>query len=257
MRDFISTSDRRMGTLAGAAVAAPPGNHRRPPRRLRGAPRPLFALAGVVGITAALGSTSELAERTEDLRVLSAPEASAASLAGRPGAPSPAAYDYGRSRQFSTPDGRGYVLTSRGDRTLCLVLPDGAAPGTFGSSCARISTVARSGALGQMVLPERGTTPGRVLTAFILPSGASPDVRVTTDAGDVPVSVSAGVAVAVTSTSATLHYDVRGHARTRALGAPFKETGAAIIACRGGRRVEVTLPPVGKSTRLNTARYCR
>ena len=259
MRDFVDASERLLATLAGETVAGPSPAPRTSRTRGR-ATRPLIALAGVMAITILLGSSAELAQRTRDLRVWSAPEANAASLSGRPGAPPAASYDYARSRPFATPDGQGYVVPSHGERSLCLVLPDATLPGTFGSSCVRTATVARRGTIGQMVRPARGHQPGRVLTAFVLPAGASPDVRVTSGDREVSTSVAHGVVVVVTTAAATLRYEAQGRVHLRELGAPFREADDVTIAC-GDELVRVDVPPTprggGAPPRLNTARLCR
>lgn len=241
--------------------------HRTAPRARWGArwARPVAALIAIVGVTTALGSSSGLETPVERLQVFAAPEASAAAVAGKPGAPPSARFDYRASRQFSTPDGIGYVLLSRNRRSLCVVLPDGALPGTFGSGCASVRDAQAQGLFGQMIRPTRDEQTGRTLAAFVLPVGATPDVQIIDPSGQArPATVHHGVAVATTDTGATLQYRVGSRTHRREIAAPFEESRDVMIAC-GTRMVRVTLPPPPKRPpppgsaprRIDTARYCR
>lgn len=241
-------------------VDSPQGPQGRPTLRfVRRRPTCLALAATVVGI-AALGAIPPVAERTAKLRILDAPPASAAALVGKPGAPPERAFDLATSRAVPTPDGPGYVVTSRDRRQLCLVLPDVGAPGTFGSSCHSVATVERRGTLGLMVRARTRGQAGRSLVAFVLPAGADTRVTIESAGQQLPVSVTHGVAVATLEVEGTLRFWVGGRRFERAIPAPFFDSGRGELHCRNGKVVPVQLPvrPAnGGAPAIDTARLCR
>lgn len=256
MKAFLERLDGELSLLASTPTSGEAHLRPRPSRPRRTA----LTLAATATVVVALGTLPWVAERTERLSPLDAPIANAAAHAGRPGIPSPASYDLGRSRSFPTPDGPGFVVNSTDGKRRCLVLPDRLIPDSFGSSCKAVATLRQQGNLVEMVQGRTDRQAGRTLAAFLLPRGASPDVRVVTGGRETAVAVTNGVAVVVVSDEATLRYRVDGYLRTAQIPAPFEDTGKGAYRCPDGRLVHFDLPPRPPSGSapppLRAVRYC-
>lgn len=252
MRSFLDTLDgglRRAAAVAAApAPAAPPLARNARQRWLNRAGIPAALVAGAAGVlTLSAGTPS-------GLPVLDAPSADASALAGGAGVPPSSGYDLRRSRAFPTPAGTGYVVPSRDGGALCVVLPDGAAPRSFGSGCAPRPRVETDGLAGEVAHAGSRSRPGRTQIAFVLPRGAGSDVRLEGASGALPVSVHSGVAVATLETAATLRYEVGGAAREQDFSAPLAPPRTAVLRC--GRQV-VEVPPPPEPGPIDQQRLCR
>lgn len=230
MRSFLDELDGRLAELAAETAAAPSTIRPRPSRpepepvRRPRAPRGRWAAVSLgCGIAAAIGllAATLSAGGSATLPILGAPPADASALAGKPGVPPAGRFDLASSRVFPTPDGPGRVILSLDGQRLCVVLPDRAAPGTYGSGCAARQQVGADGLAGEMVAASSRNAPGRALVAFVLPAGTGPELRLVTPEGAVvPVAVHAGVAVATLSTEALLNFEVDGIPRVHRFEAP-------------------------------------
>lgn len=231
MRSFLDGLGAELATLASRYPA--PGQPAPRPSTVQGpaatrrrtrAPTRLAILATATGAAAAIALAASAPDR---LPVFNAPTADASPLAGQPGTPPARRFAWRDGRAFATPDGTGYVVRSSDGQQLCLVLPDAAIAGSFGSSCSELPLVERSGLAGELLTQPTKRQAGRSLVAFVLPVGTARHVRLTGPDGVIPVTVSAGVAAARLRSAATLHFEVRGRSRRHHFEAPFQYVDAA------------------------------
>ncbi|MDO9353278.1 MAG: hypothetical protein Q7T55_06265 [Solirubrobacteraceae bacterium] len=253
MSDFADSLDRRLRSLASIAepvsrlsivppVADLPATaagsptaglrrHLRPPT-LR---RPMFTGSMAAAVCAAATAIVLTGSGASALPILETESSDASALKSNP---TLAAVDanFREGFPFSTPDGSGWVLTSRDERTVCVSVPNRADPGSSGAACAPRATVERRGLTLELVSDREYDPRAKNRVAFVLPAGASA-VTLTTGGRTIALQTQTGVAVAWLSGPGSIAFRLDGRVEQRSFEGPFD--GASYL-CRGRPLV---LPP--------------
>lgn len=240
MQDFLDDLGRRLEQVAAAEAPSP--NRQRSPRNFR---RRRPAVLG--GITAALAAIVAAFTMTgtslADLPILGTETQNAAHLEDQAETAKAAGVDFSKAHVFGTPGGPGYALLNERTKTMCLVVPDPSAPGTFGQSCEPVDEVERDGMRADVVGVSGEGQNGTALTVFVLPEGAD-DPQVVIEGRRSTPDLESGIAVIQTPTGGTLSWSVDGKRRQTRLAAALKTTSMA-FACPDGRQVVASAPPSG------------
>jgi hypothetical protein len=131
--------------------------------------------------------------------------------------------NFDEGHRFVTPDGAGWVLTSRDGRTVCVTLPNRSAPESYGVACGPRADVERRGLAIELV-GDRSIDPEAMnRVAFVLPAGAS-SVMLNSNRRTVPLQTKSGVAVAWLTSASTLTFRQAGRLERRAFQGAFEGT---------------------------------
>ncbi len=246
MRDFLDDLERRLATLADEhpELEASPRPSPAPARHRRRRP---VALGGLTALIAAAAATFTMTGTSvADLAILSTPTTDATAIKDRAGAAADAGVDFSKAHVFDTPGGPGYALLNAKTDTLCLVVPDVAAPGDYGSTCKQpVSRVEREGMLLQSAGDTQLNPDATALSVLLLPDDAD-DVRLTVGGRPAKLQVESGVAVANLRDEGVLRWTDERGAQNVVLPGPFKTTGIT-FTCPGGRTVNG--PPIDPKLR--------
>ncbi len=242
MRDFLDDLDRQLSamaeqhpdldTLEQAAPEATPAKRRRHKRR----PAVLGGLTAL--IAAIVAAFTMVGTSVAELPILGTPTQDASELKTKARAAADAGVDFEKAHVFGTPGGPGYALLNPKTQTLCLAIPDPAAPGEFGGSCGTpLSKVEREG-LYTEIPGDLGRNPDATnLAVFVLPEGAE-DVRLAAAPRGARLDVESGVAVVQTPAEVKLTWKVDGRRGERAIEGPFAKATVMGLICPDGRQVQ-------------------
>ncbi len=241
MRDFLDQLDRR---LAAAAQKPEPGTAPRTARRRR--PAALAGLTTVLAVGAA--SFTMTGTSVAELPILGTPTTDATSLRGKVPAADEARVDFSKAHAFGTPGGPGYALVNDDTDTVCLVAPDSASPGDYGSVCKRpIAQIEREGMALQIARDASSTAGATATTVVLLPEHAT-GVRLRSEGRTSTPAIESGVAAFELRGDGTLHWTQDGQRRQRQFLGPFR-TDYVTVPCPDGRTARAELPPPALSGR--------
>lgn len=231
MKDFLDQLDDRLQALA--VLETTPADTTRPKkaRRRRG------AWLGAITATLAAGAAAFTMTGTSlaDLPILDTPTTDASGIRQAVPAVADRGVDFSKAHSFGTPGGPGYVLVTPETDTVCIVVPDAEAPGTYGSSCGTpLERVEREGLFVEMV-GDQGQNPDATnLVAFVMPDGAE-DVRLRTEGRTTEPELQSGVLVEELRKEGVLSWTVDGKPFRRLVEGPFPAGGGVTYSCPDGR----------------------
>lgn len=245
MRDLVDALDERLTAIAVApddASAAARAAALAPPRR----PWRRRALAGTTAVTGgtviallALTGTS-----TADFPIFDTPSTDATAVGRTLPLTGKHQVDLSAAHAFGTAAGPGYALRDKDEKTVCLLVPDGIAPGTYGSACAdAASKVARDGLLLEVTDRASGAPLRRV--TFLLPSNAEQPRVTAPDGVAVRAEVEHGILSAELPRGGEISWQI-GDRRGRRMVAPSAAiSGDAAFSCPDGHVVTTPVPAAG------------
>lgn len=244
MKDFLEQLDERLTALAAEHPGPQPAraSPATAPRRRR---RPAL-VAGIGALCAAVASALVLsAPSSAELPILRAPASDASAVRAAVPAAVQAGVDFTKAHGFDTPGGRGYALVTPTRDTLCIVIPDPGAPGSYGTSCGSLRTARARGTTTQLI-GDTADDPKAVNTvAFVLPEHAT-DVRLRVGSREVTPRIESGIVVAELRGTAVLRWTVDGTPGQRAFRGPWTAPGGVQLDCGAGRVVSISAAELGR-----------
>lgn len=236
MQDFLDDLEQRLQQVA-AEDAAPA--HTAAARRRRRRPAVLGGLTAI--LAAAAAAFTMTGTSFADLPILGTDTEDASHIESQAQSAAAAGVDFSKAHVFGTPGGPGYALVNEQAETMCIAVPDPAAPGSYGQSCAPIATVEAEGLLGQIPGDTAKDPDATSLSVFVLPEDAE-NVQLETDGQRSTPKLESGVVVVQISSESTLRWTVDDRQASTTLIGPL-QTELMSIPCPGGRRVEIEPPP--------------
>lgn len=232
MQDFLDDLERR---LSQAAIQdAPAAKPARSPRNLR---RRRPAILG--GLTAALAAAAAAFTMTgtslADLPILQTDTQDASEVARAAPEAAEAGMDFSKAHPFATPGGPGYALTDEARRSLCVAVPDPAAPGTYGVTCSPLEAAERQGQYVSVADPGTATRAPSIVNVFVLPEDAE-NVVLESAGRQTEPTIESGVVVARLTDAGRLTWSVDGRDGELALLAPLRPATASVVTCSDGTR---------------------
>lgn len=240
MQDFLDDLERRLTTLAAGDAPAP--TPARAPRNFRRR-RPAFLGALTALLAAGAAAFTMTGTSLADLPILDTDTQDASEIESEADAARAAGVDFSKAHVFGTPGGPGYALVNPRTDTMCLVVPDPDAAGTFGQSCEPIADVERRGMSAELSGDTDRDPSATSLVVFVLPEDAE-DAVVTIRGRRATSVIKSGIVVFQTPARAVLSWTVDGVRAERAFAAPFRSTGAGYV-CPDGRQVTGRPAPAG------------
>lgn len=235
MRDLLDALDERLSALSPATTTDPDPAGARPPRHERRRPRRRGLLGGAAAAGIAAGATFLVAGTSSaGLPILATPPTDASAVRERSPTAAAAGVDFSAAHRFATDAGPGYVVTNEETGTVCVLAPDAAAPGSYGTTCVESADVLeRDGVVLQSQGVDRATK--REINHFVvvLPEGAT-EIQVRSGGRTRGGTVRDGILTGSTLGSAVASWSVNGHPEDRDLRLT-PSSGRARWMCPDGR----------------------
>lgn len=251
MRDFLDELDSRLAILADEHPDLDPTPAPAPPARRRRRPALLGGLTALIATAAAAFTMTGTS--LADLAILSTPTTDATAIKARAGAAAKAGVDFSKAHVFGTPGGPGYALVNKTTDTICLVVPDAATPGDYGSTCKRpLARVEREGMLLQSSGDTQQDPDATSLSVLILPEDAE-EVRLQVGKRPADPQITAGVVVIEHREEAILSWSQDGQRREEILPGPFETTGIQFACPDGSMALAPPLSPNLRGQAVNDA----